>query len=418
MASRIVRYGLAFTGAVACGSFALVANLGAARAAGSFPAPTVAARGTAPAFAQLGGGLNLPVVDIASDPGGPGYWMVANDGGVFTSGHARFYGSTGAIHLTQPIVAMAPTPTGRGYWLVASDGGIFTFGDARFFGSLGALHLAAPIVSMAATPHGGGYWLVASDGGVFAFGSAGFYGSAASTYKSGSIVDIATTHNGLGYELLVSDGAVFHYGNAPALGNPTHGVAAAAIVRSPTAGYWVLTRAGRVAATNGASYAGAAPTTTGVALGLAPRNDGKGYWIATVPAGPPAPPNSGSGRRIIYSISAQRAWTIEQNNTVSHFWKVSGRTGAPPPGTYAIQSRSIVSTAGSLRLNHMERFYQARSGKWIGFHGIPLRPDGTPIESDAQLGTPLSHGCVRMSQTDATTLWNWASLGTTVVVLG
>jgi hypothetical protein len=30
---------------------------------------------------------------------------------------------------------MAATPDGGGYWLVASDGGIFTFGDAKFFGS-------------------------------------------------------------------------------------------------------------------------------------------------------------------------------------------------------------------------------------------------------------------------------------------
>ena len=49
---------------------------------------------------------------------------------------------------------MAATPDGKGYWLVASDGGIFTFGDARFFGSTGGVHLNQPIVGMAATPDG------------------------------------------------------------------------------------------------------------------------------------------------------------------------------------------------------------------------------------------------------------------------
>ena len=44
-------------------------------------------------------------------------------------------------------MSMAATPDGAGYWLVASDGGIFSYGDARFFGSAGA-HLA-PIVGMA-----------------------------------------------------------------------------------------------------------------------------------------------------------------------------------------------------------------------------------------------------------------------------
>ena len=36
-----------------------------------------------------------------------------------------------------------------GYWLVASDGGIFSFGGAKFFGSTGAIALKKPIVSMA-----------------------------------------------------------------------------------------------------------------------------------------------------------------------------------------------------------------------------------------------------------------------------
>ena len=36
---------------------------------------------------------------------------------------------------------MAPTPNGKGYWLLASDGGVFTFGNARFFGSTGDLRL-------------------------------------------------------------------------------------------------------------------------------------------------------------------------------------------------------------------------------------------------------------------------------------
>ena len=68
------------------------------------------------------------------------------------------------------MVGMAATPDGRGYWLVASDGGIFTAGDARFYGSTGAIALNKPVVGMASTSDGGGYWLVASDGGIFSFG--------------------------------------------------------------------------------------------------------------------------------------------------------------------------------------------------------------------------------------------------------
>src|SRR5439155_1452452 len=94
------------------------------------------------------------------------------DGGIFTFGDARFFGSTGNLRLNQPIVGMAPTPSGNGYWLVARDGGIFTFGDARFLRSTGNPPLNHPIVGMAPTPAGDGYWLVATDGGIFAFPTA------------------------------------------------------------------------------------------------------------------------------------------------------------------------------------------------------------------------------------------------------
>lgn len=78
---------------------------------------------------------------------GRGYWMVARDGGMFSFGDTRFYGSTGAIRLNRPIVGMAATPAGGGYWFVAADGGIFSFGAAHFFGSLA--QSTAPVVGMA-----------------------------------------------------------------------------------------------------------------------------------------------------------------------------------------------------------------------------------------------------------------------------
>ena len=123
--------------------------------------------------------LNAPIVGMAPTPTGGGYWMVGADGGVFASGDAGFYGSTGNITLNKPVVGMAATPDGKGYWFVASDGGIFAYGDAAFYGSMGGKPLNKPIVGMAATPDGKGYWLVASDGGIFNYGDAAFYGSMA-----------------------------------------------------------------------------------------------------------------------------------------------------------------------------------------------------------------------------------------------
>ena len=118
-----------------------------------------------------------PVVGIAATPDGQGYWVVASDGGVFTFGDARFYGSMGGKSLNNPVTSIAATPDGHGYWLAAADGGVFAFGDAGFHGSMGSSHLAASVNTIASAP-GGGYWLAAVDGGVFAFGTANFYGRA------------------------------------------------------------------------------------------------------------------------------------------------------------------------------------------------------------------------------------------------
>ena len=164
--------------------------------------------------------LNEPMVGMAASPDGLGYWTVASDGGIFTFGSARFFGSTGAIRLNRPIVGMAPTPSGLGYWLVATDGGIFAFGDARFLGSTGDLTLEAPIVAMTATPGGAGYWLVAEDGGIFAFGDAGFHGSLprAGIRPVGGVRAIRPSPSGQGYWVLDGAGTVTSFGDAPPFG--------------------------------------------------------------------------------------------------------------------------------------------------------------------------------------------------------
>jgi cell wall-associated NlpC family hydrolase len=125
-----------------------------------------------PDYGSPAGPLNRPVVAITPTPDHHGYWLAASDGGIFSSGDAHFYGSTGALTLNRPIVGMTPTPDGAGYWLVASDGGIFTFGDAHYYGSTGALTLGDPVERVVSTPTGQGYWVVEQNGTAMPFGNA------------------------------------------------------------------------------------------------------------------------------------------------------------------------------------------------------------------------------------------------------
>jgi lipoprotein-anchoring transpeptidase ErfK/SrfK len=130
---------------------------------------------------------------------------------------------------------------------------------------------------------------------------------------------------------------------------------------------------------------------------------------------PPLPADSGVGRRIVYSKTEQRVWLVEEDGTVSGSWLVSGRRNLPRPGEYRVYSKSMWSRSGSSRLQYMVRFAHGRRLR-IGFHAIPINRRGRPIQSESQLGTPRSNGCVRQRAADAATLWNWAPIGTVVRV--
>jgi uncharacterized protein YkwD len=229
--------------------------------------------------------LSQPVVGIAATPSGHGYWRVASDGGVFTNGDAKFYGSTGGMRLNRPIVGIAGTPSGRGYWLVASDGGIFTFGDARFYGSTGAIRLAQPIVGIAPTPSGHGYWLAASDGGVFTFGDARFYGSLGALRLNKPIVGIATSHGGRGYWMSASDGGIFAFGDARFYGSlgairldqPIVGMTPSGSGR----GYVLVASDGGVFTFGDARFYGSAARSCpdAATVGITAARKKSGYWI-------------------------------------------------------------------------------------------------------------------------------------------
>lgn len=84
------------------------------------------------------------------------------------------------VALNMPACAVKLTESGNGYWIVAQDGGIFHFGDATDLsaGSLASTHLNKPIVGFDVAKDGHGFVMVAADGGVFTHNLA-FHGSAA-----------------------------------------------------------------------------------------------------------------------------------------------------------------------------------------------------------------------------------------------
>jgi hypothetical protein len=123
-------------------------------------------------------------------------------------------------------------------------------------------------------------------------------------------------------------------------------------------------------------------------------------------------------------VSDQRVWLINEDGTLQDTYLVSGRRNRPYPGTYHVVSKSPLAWAGhnGITMEHMVRFVRPyEDGNLnrlsIGFHAIPRYRDGTPMQTEAQLGTFQSAGCVRQSDEKATALYRWTPLGTKVVVL-
>ena len=61
---------------------------------------------------------------------------------------------------------------------------------------------------------------------------------------------------------------------------------------------------------------------------------------------PPLPPDSGSGRRVVYSREGQRVWAVADDGTIIRVWLVTGsKYNNEMPGIHEVYSRSEQSTA-------------------------------------------------------------------------
>jgi hypothetical protein len=190
--------------------------------------------------------------------------------------------------------------------------------------------------------------------------------------------------------------------------------------------------------TSGTASAGAAPGTASHASSPATESDA----TDTVPARPltstgvttgesatrgqvagsadPAlPADSGTGLRVVFSQDLQQVWLVDAQDAVKRTYPVSGSvTDNLQPGTYSVYSRSrwAVGVDDSGVMQYFVRFTKGPTGAAIGFHTIPTQ-NGVPLQTAAQLGTPQSHGCIRQRTPDAIALWNYAPVGTKVVVV-
>lgn len=131
------------------------------------------------------------------------------------------------------------------------------------------------------------------------------------------------------------------------------------------------------------------------------------------------PARSGEGRRVVFDMSAQRVWLVRRDGSAARNYPVSGsKHDNLSPGHYEVYSTSRHATSYTYveTMEYMVRFTRGENAA-IGFHDIPVGPNGKPVQTRAQLGEPLSSGCIRQRHRDAKALWDFAPVGTEVVVI-
>jgi hypothetical protein len=129
------------------------------------------------------------------------------------------------------------------------------------------------------------------------------------------------------------------------------------------------------------------------------------------------PARSGTGKRVVFDMSDQRVWLVDADGKAERTYLVSGSlTDNLHPGTYDVYSTSRWATGidESGVMQYFVRFTRGANAA-IGFHSIPTK-NGRALQSRAQLGSPQSHGCIRQWLPDAKALWDFAPVGTKVVV--
>lgn len=115
------------------------------------------------------------------------------------------------------------------------------------------------------------------------------------------------------------------------------------------------------------------------------------------------------------NLARQRMYLFENHQLINVFVISSGKAGyETPKGVHQIYSKSVRawSHAYSLWLPYWNAI--TPDGKY-GIHDLPEWPGGYK-ETAAHLGTPISHGCIRVGTTQAQYLYAWAPVGTAVVV--
>ena len=127
------------------------------------------------------------------------------------------------------------------------------------------------------------------------------------------------------------------------------------------------------------------------------------------------PAYSGS-KYILVDISEQHMYVYDGDTLVYSFVASTGMHNATRVGTFAVQSKipNAYGSTWNIWMPNWLGIYWA-GGLENGIHALPILPNGATLWAGF-LGRPVSYGCVVLGTYEASLLYDWAEIGTTVEI--
>lgn len=120
------------------------------------------------------------------------------------------------------------------------------------------------------------------------------------------------------------------------------------------------------------------------------------------------------GKYIEVDLSNQKLYQFEGENKIGEHSVSTGKWSMPTPvGTFAVNNKTPRAYSATYNL-YMPYWMSFIGGKY-GIHELPEWANGYK-EGQNHLGTPVSHGCIRLGIGDAQAVYDWAEVGTTVYI--
>lgn len=119
------------------------------------------------------------------------------------------------------------------------------------------------------------------------------------------------------------------------------------------------------------------------------------------------------GKYIDVDLTHQQMYLFDGQNQVAQYTVSTGKWSTPTPvGTRYIENKD--PRAWSAPYGLYMPWWQSLGGGY-GIHELPEWPGGKK-EGENHLGTPVSHGCIRLGVGPAEFVYNWTDIGTPVYI--